>query len=381
MNNYTVCKICLIDNFSFKYTKFNSRGVCDYCINFEKNTKKTLTNNLKYPQKYKDNLLKKLISSKKKNKVDYDCLIGVSGGLDSSYLVYYAVEKLNLKPILYHVDAGWNNRIAVSNIEKIIDKYDLDLQTDVIDWNEIKDLTRSFLFAQVPYMETVQDHAIWASMHNFAKKTKIKNILTGGNLQSESYRPPLYISYYAGDLTLINDIQKKFGTIKLNKYPRLDILEYKILYKFFYGIKIHQPLNFIHYNKEEAIKILSEELDWESYGAKHHESNFTKFFLGYWNKYKFNHDTRKNQLSSLIAVKQISKENALIELSKKIYNEDNIKKDFKYIADKLDFTVDELQKLFEGSNKYYYDYRSKYLILKFITFLLKFFKKEDRNIK
>ena len=101
----------------------------------------------------------------------------------------HAVEKLNLRPILYHVDAGWNNRIAVSNIEKIIDKYDLDLQTDVIDWNEIKDLTRSFLFAQVPYMETVQDHAIWASMHKFAKKTNIKNILTGGNLQTESFRP------------------------------------------------------------------------------------------------------------------------------------------------------------------------------------------------
>jgi N-acetyl sugar amidotransferase len=381
MTNHTVCKICLIDNISYKYTKFNYKGICDYCINFEKNTKKTLTNNLKYSQKYKDNLLKKLISSKHKNKVDYDCLIGVSGGVDSSYLVYYAVEKLNLKPILYHVDVGWNNRIAVSNIEKIIDKYDLDLQTDVIDWNEIKDLTRSFLFAQVPYMETIQDHAIWASMHNFAKKTKIKNILTGGNLQTESYRPPLYIAYYAGDLTLINDIQKKFGTIKLNKYPRLDILEYKILYKFFYGIKIHQPLNYIHYNKNEAMKTLSQKFGWENYGGKHYESNYTKFFDAYWKNYKFNHDPRKGQLSSLISTNQISREEALTELSKSTYNDENIKKDIKYICNKLDFSTDELQKLFEGSNKYYYDYKSKYLILKFITFLLKFFKKEDRNIK
>ena len=293
----------------------------------------------------------------------------------------HAVEKLNLRPILYHVDAGWNNRIAVSNIEKIIDKYDLDLQTDVIDWNEIKDLTRSFLFAQVPYMETVQDHAIWASMHKFAKKTNIKNILTGGNLQTESFRPPLYIAYYAGDLTLINDIQKKFGTIKLNKYPRLDILEYKILYKLIYGIMIHQPLNYVNYNKNEAMKILSQKIGWEYYGGKHYESNYTKFFDAYWKNYKFSHDPRKGQLSSLISTNQISKKDALLEISKSTYNDYNIKKYIKYICNKLDFTVDELQKLFEGPNKYYFDYRSKYLILKAITFLLKLFKKEDRNIK
>ena len=381
MNNYQMCNKCLIDSTSYKYTKFNSEGICEYCINFEKNTKKTLELNFKNSQRYNDDLKKKLILSKNKNKVEYDCIIGVSGGVDSSYLVYYAVEKLKLKPILYHVDAGWNNRIAVSNIEKIIDKYDLDLQTDVIDWNEIKDLTRSFLFAQVPYMETVQDHTIWASMHKFAKKTKIKNILTGGNLQTESYRPPLYIAYYAGDLTLINDIQKKFGTIKLDKYPRLDILEYKILYKFIYGIKIHQPLNYINYNKEEAMKTLSQKLNWENYGGKHYESNYTKFFDAYWKNYKFNHDPRKGQLSSLISTNQISKKDALIELSKSTYNDDNIKKDLKYISNKLDFSTDELQKLFEGSNKYYYDYRSKSLILKFVTFLLKFFKKENRHIK
>ena len=326
MINHTICKTCLIDNISYKYTKFNTDGICEYCVNFEKNTKKILDYNLKNSQKFKHNLIKQLIISKNKNKVNYDCIIGVSGGVDSSYLVYYVVKKLNLRPILYHVDTGWDSRIAVSNIEKIVDKYNLDLQTDVIDWNEIKDLTRSFLFAQVPYLETVQDHAIWASTFKFAKRSKIKNILTGGNLQTESYRSPLYMAYFAGDLTLINDIQKKFGTIELTKYPKLDILKYKILYKFVHSIKLHEPLNYINYNKEEAIKILSEELDCESYGAKHHESNATKFFLSYWNKYKFNHDTRKGQLSSLIAVKQISKENALIELSKKIYNKKILKK-------------------------------------------------------
>ena len=381
MSKNQVCKKCLIDNISYKYTKFNSEGLCEYCLNFEKKTKITLDKNIKDSQKYNHNLKKRLTLSKNKNKVEYDCLIGVSGGVDSSYLVYYAVEKLKLNPILYHVDAGWNNRIAVSNIEKIIDTYNLDLQTDVIDWNEIKDLTRSFLFAQVPYMETVQDHAIWASMHKFAKKKKIKNILTGGNLQTESYRPPLYIAYYAGDVTLISDIQNKFGTIKLKKYPKLDILEYKILYNFIYGIKIHQPLNYISYNKDEAMKTLSKKFDWESYGGKHYESNYTKFFDAYWKNLKFNHDPRKGQLSSLISTNQISKKNALIELSKSTYDNQNIKKDFKYIADKLDFTTEELKRLFEGKNKYYYDYKSKAKILKFATFLLKLFKIENRNIK
>ena len=381
METYKICKKCVIDNIAYKYTIFDSNGVCEYCNIFEKKTKKKLELNLEISEKYNKDLKHRLTSIRKKNNLDYDCIIGVSGGVDSSYLVYHAVTVLDLKPLLYHVDVGWNNTIAVSNIESLIDKFDLDLHTDVIDWNEVKDLSRSFLFAQVPYMETVQDHAIWAGMHNFAKKNKIKNILTGGNLQTESYRAPLYIAYYAGDLTLIKDIHKKFGKIELKKYPTLDILKYKIFYKYYYNIKLHEPLNFFRYNKNHAINILKKEIGWVSYGSKHHESNYTKFFDAYWKTNKFNHDPRKGQLSSLIATQQITRDEALDELSYTIYNNENIYKDFKYISDKLDLTTDELTTLFNGENKYYYNYKSKSLLLKIITSIIKFIKIENRNIK
>ena len=380
MIEYQICSNCIIDtNYDNKVKFYN--GKCSYCINFEKKIRPSLEKNLNNQKKYSVDLFKRLKIDQKKNKTDHDCLIGVSGGVDSSYLVYHAVKNLKLNPLIYHVDTGWNNRIAVSNIEKLINKFNLDLHTEVIDWNEIKDLTRSFLIAQVPYLESIQDHAIWASTHLFSKKHKIKNILTGGNLQTECFRAPLYIAYYAGDLTIIKDIHKQFGEIELKKFPKLDIFYYKILYKLIYGIKLHQPLNFVNYNKKHAIKILSDEIGWENYGEKHHESNHTKFFDGYWKKIKFGHDARVGQLSSLIVNNQIRRSDALLEIKKDGYNKDLIHKEFKYVAEKLDFTINELKEILIGKNKYYYDYKSKSHFLKLSTFILRLLNLENRNIK
>jgi N-acetyl sugar amidotransferase len=380
MKKYKICNTCIIDNCYDINVKF-SNGKCSYCINFESNIRPNQIKNLKKKKQFEDYLIKKLTYDRKKNKSDYDCLIGISGGVDSSFLVYHVVKNLNLKPLLYHVDTGWNNRIAVSNIEKLIEKFNLDLFTEVIDWKEIRDLTRSFLFTQVPYLESIQDHAIWAGMHLYAKENNIKNILTGGNLQTECFRAPLYIAYYAGDLTLIKDIHKRFGKTKLTKYPQLDLLYYKIFYKFIYKINLYQPLNFTIYNKALVIKVLTEEIGWENYGAKHHESNHTKFFDGYWKKIKFNHDARVGQLSSLIVNNQMSRSDALLEIQKKPYNENLIHKEFKYVAEKLDFTVDELKNILKGKNKFYFDYNSKSTLLKLATSILRFFKIENRNIK
>lgn len=380
MNSYKICNTCIIDNSYDANVKFFN-GRCNYCINFENKIKPNLELNLKKKKQFEDSLIKKIHKDKKKNNSEYDCLIGVSGGVDSSFLVYHAVKNLKLKPILYHVDTGWNNRIAVSNIEKIMDKFNLDLYTEVIDWREIKDLTRSFLKAQVPYLEMVQDHAIWAGMHIFAKNKKIKNILTGGNLQTECFRAPVKIAYYAGDLTLLKDIHKRYGEIKLKKFPQLDILYYKVFYRLFYKIRLYQPLNFFDYNKKKALNILSTELNWENYGHKHHESNHTKFFDGYWKKIKFGHDSRIGQLSSLIVNNQISRNEALLEISKEGYEKENINKEFKYVAEKLDFSIEELKGILEGENRYFYNYKSKSNFLKFSTFLLRFLKMETRNIE
>lgn len=379
MSKYQICKICVIDNLSYRHISFDKDGICAYCSNFKKKIEPRLKKNL-LNKKFATNLQKKLSKSKKKFDNEYDCLIGVSGGVDSSYLVYHAVNVLKLKPLLYHVDTGWNTSIAVSNIEKIMDKYQLDLYTDVVDWNEMRDLCRSFLKAQVPYMESIQDHAIWAGMHKCAKLKKIKHILTGGNLQTECYRPPLYIAYYAGDTTLLNDIHEKFGDMKLSKFPLLDILNYKIFYKYVYRIKLHEPLNYINYNRDSAIKLLQKEIDWESYGAKHHESNFTKFFDGFWKPKKFNHDNRRGQLSSLIANKQIKRSDAIKILEKKPFDENQINRDIQYISNKLGFSQSELIELLNCENKYFYDYKSKYRILMIITIIVKFFKFESRLI-
>ena len=380
MKKYQICKKCVIDNSSYQNVTFNNKGICSYCLNFEKNIQPLLIKNLQN-KNYAIELKKKLNYSKNIHKSEYDCLIGVSGGVDSSYLVYHAVNNLNLKPLLYHVDTGWNNAIAVSNIEKIMDTFKLDLYTDVIDWNEMKDLCRSFLKAQVPYMDSIQDHAIWAGMHRYAKENNIKHILTGGNLSTECYRAPLYVAYYAGDLTLLKDIHKKFGDMKLIKFPTLDILKYKIFYKYIYQIKLHEPLNFINYQKELAITTLQNEIGWKSYGGKHHESNFSKFFDSFWKPKKFSHDNRRGQLSSLIATKQISRDEAILSLKKNSYDLLTINRDLHYISSKLDFDDQEFQKIFEGKNKCYYDYKSKYKILYFITYIIKFLKIERRTIE
>lgn len=381
MLNYQICNHCVIDNISHQNVIFDTNGVCNFCNNFKQKIKPVLEWNYLNQDKLNKNLLKTIHKINKKSKSKYDCLIGVSGGVDSSYLVYHAVQNLKLKPILYHVDTGWNNSIATNNISRLVDFFKLDLYTEVIDWNEIKDLCRSFLFAQVPYMESIQDHAIWAGMHKYARYNGLKVILTGGNLQTECYRPPLYIAYFSGDLTLIKDIQNKFGKIKLKKFPTLDILQYKIIYKYLHNINLFQPLNYLEYKKDMAKEVLINEIGWKNYGDKHHESNFTRFFDGFWKPKKFGHDARKGQLSSLIATNQLTRQEAIAQLKESFYSDiNNVNKDLHYIANKLDFKVNELLEMLNSENKYFYHFKSKYKLLKIITIILKFLKIEQRDI-
>lgn len=368
------CIKCVMDETAHNIS-FDQDMVCIYCRNYEKRIKPFLDNNLRKSKTWFDNLKVKI--DERKNG-EYDCLIGLSGGVDSSYVAYLAKKHLNLNPLLLHIDTGWNNKTAVSNIENIVDKLDLDLQTIVIDWNEMKDLTLSFFRSQVPTIDTVQDHAIWAGMYNYAKQNKIKNILTGGNLYTECVREPLMWAYHATDLTQINDIHKKFGTIRLQKFPLIDILTYQLLYKYYNNINIWQPLNHIKYNKKQAIEILMNELDWKDYGGKHHESNFTKFIEGYWMPSKFGIDKRKVHLSSLIHSKQIKRDEALSILKNKPYNINEIDKDFKYVASKLDLTVDELKDIYSMPNKYHFNFKSKERILRAAVFIKRFLGSEKR---
>ena len=373
------CKICsktVMDTTDPNIT-FNEKGESNYYTNFVQNISTFWKNdgsNFKELEKIADKIKKQ-----GKNK-EFDCIIGVSGGVDSSYLVYLAKELLKLRPLIYHVDGGWNSRLAVSNIEKIIDKLNLDLHTDVVYWPEMKDLQLSFFKASVPHLDTPQDHAFFASMYNYASKYKIKYILNGGNFSTECVREPLEWHYHASDLKHIRDIHSKFGTMNLEKFPTADIFKYKIYYRFFKNMQVIQPLNYIKYKKSEAIDFLEKKFGWEQYSHKHYESRFTKFYEGYWLINKFGFDKRKAHYSSLILTDQMTRDEALLKISKPPYTEE-IEDDFEYVANKLEITVDDLKLFMSNENKTFRDYKSNYNLINFFTKLLRFIKLEKRIIQ
>ena len=290
---------------------------------------------------------------------DHDCIIGISGGVDSSYVTYLAKEKFGLRPLLFHVDAGWNSQQAVNNIEKLVDGLGLDLHTEVVDWLEMQDLQLAFFKAQVPHLDTPQDHAFFAALYNFAAKHGFKYILTGGNYSTECVREPLEWHYHASDLRQLKDIHRRFGTRPLKTFPIADIFTYKLYYRFVKGVRVVKPLNYVPYIKEEAMQLLVERFGWQRYAHKHYESRFTRFYEGYWLPTKFGYDKRRAHFSSLILTQQMTREEALARIAQPAYDEDTIAQDFEYIATKLELTVPQLQALMKGENRSYRDYKSR----------------------
>jgi len=373
---YQICNNCVMDTSDSNIT-FNNKGICEYCENFYKN----ILPNWDTGENGHEILMKKIdkIKSDGKNK-KHDCLIGISGGVDSSYLTYIAKEKLNLRPLIFHVDGGWNTQIASNNIEKLVDHLKLDLHTEVINWPEMRDLQLSFFKAQVNTLDTPQDHAFFASLYNFASKYSFKYILTGANFSTECVREPLEWNYHTSDLSQLKDIHNKFGKIKLETFPQADILKYKIYYRFVRGVRVVTPLNYIPYKKDEAINLLSKKFGWQKYAYKHHESRFTKFYESYWLPKKFGFDKRRNQLSSLILTEQMQRDEALHIMSKSAYDQQTIDEDFEFIANKLDISISELQELFHGKNKTFKDYKNKMLLLTLGTRAMRLFG-ENRIIR
>ena len=376
LGNFKICSKTVMDTSDPNIT-FNKKGESIYYTNYIKNIAPFWKND--------DSNFNELIKISNKIKKEgknneFDCIIGVSGGVDSSYLVYLAKEILKLRPLVYHVDGGWNSRLAVSNIEKIIDSLNLELHTDVIYWPEMRDLQLSFFKAQVPHLDTPQDHAFFASMYNYAAKYKIKYILNGGNFSTECIREPLEWHYHASDLKQIKDIHSKFGTIKLNKFPTADIFKYKIYYRYFKNMRVIQPLNYIKYIKEDAIKLLKQKFAWEEYSHKHYESRFTKFYEGYWLLNKFGYDKRKAHFSSLILTNQMKREIALEKLSKPPFT-DEIDDDKEYISNKLEITKEELNFLFKQKNKSFKDFKSNYYLINFFINVSRILRLEKRIIR
>lgn len=353
--NHTVCTKCVMDTTDSKIT-FDENGVCDHCNTFEKDIKPNWNTGEK--GKGAIDVIANQIKSAGKNK-DFDCIIGMSGGIDSSYLVYLAKEKLGLRPLVFHVDAGWNSQTAVNNIENIVDRLELDLYTEVIDWEEMKDLQLAFFKSGVPHIDTPQDHAFFATMYKFASKYGVKHILTGGNYSTECVRNPLEWMYFQSDSRQIKDIHRKFGSQPLKNFPLTNILWHKVYLPYVKGIKLYRPLDFMPYNKEEATQFLVDNFGYQRYAQKHFESRFTRFYEAYWLPEKFGYDTRKVQYSSLILTGQMGREDALEKLKRPAYDSNMIAEDFEFISNKLGITEEELRAYLTAPNKTYKDYKNQ----------------------
>ena len=355
---------------------FNDKGESDYYLNFHKH----ILPNWHTDENGYEVLMKCAEQIKKENRnKDFDCIIGLSGGLDSSYSAYVAKEVMGLRPLIFHVDAGWNTQQAVSNIEKLVNGLNLDLYTEVINWEEMKDLQVAFLKSQISDQDLPQDAAFFSSLYKFAREKKIKNVLTGSNYSTECCREPEEWGGYIGiDTTLFHDIHKKFGQKKLKSFPLVDVLKYKIYYRYLLGMKIIAPLNNVPFIKNEAEQLLWEKYGWEKFQHKHHESRFTRFYEDFWLPKKFGYEKRRAHFSSLILTNQMTREEALKRISSPEMDDHFMKQEFEYVANKLDLTIKELEELFQGKNRYWYDYNNKHALIGMGAFIMKKFGLEKR---
>lgn len=345
-----VCSKCVMDETAKEIT-FDEYGVCNYCKYYDE----VLVNEI-FSSKGGNEKLEKLIEEIKRKGTNskYDCLIGLSGGVDSSYVAYLVAKQYGLRVFAVHLDNGWNTELAVANVEQIVKRLGIDLSTYVLDWKEFRDIQISFLKSSISNIEIPTDHAIWAILIKTAGKMKIPFIIAGNNVVTESIMPDSWL-YGSKDSKLIKSIHKRFGKVKLNSYPSLSTFNY-IDYLLVRGIRWVPILNYIDFVKADAKKLLIDELGWRDYGGKHYESIFTRFFHAYFLPKKFGYDLRKSYFSAMICSGQMTRDAAIAELSLPPAPEEILFQDREYVMKKLGLTKDQFDEILAAPNKTFRDY-------------------------
>ena len=358
-----ICKTCIMDT-SDPNIRFDAEGRCDYCINFSSTIQPRwrIGDLAQADLNFMANTIKRDGRGR-----EFDCIIGLSGGLDSSYATCVAVEKMGLRPLAFHVDAGWNTEQAVGNIEKLIVALGLELFTEVVNWQAVKRMQLAFLRAGIPDQDLVQDAVFFSLLYKFARQHGIKHVITGSNFSTECCREPEEWGGYLGiDKTLFADIWRKHGDGQPNNdFPLVDIMIYKILYQRVLGMQVHHPLNLVPFIKKDAEDEMEQRFGWQRFKHKHHESRFTRFYEDYWLPGRFGFHKRRAHFSSLIMTGQMTRDEALVRIAKPEMDAHFLKQEFEYVASKLEITVDELKALFDGPRRTFSDFKNKRnLILK-----------------
>lgn len=364
---YQICTRCVMDTSDSRIT-FDANGVCDNATDFYNNILPNW-----HPDGQGASKLEIVIEKIKKDgrSRDFDCILGLSGGVDSSYMLHVAVNEFGLRPLVFHVDGGWNSELAVHNIHVLVDKLGLDLFTEVINWEEMRDFQLAWFKAGVPHLDIPQDHAFIATLYKFADQHNIKYILNGGNISTECVRNPMEFYYHGTDMIHIHDIIGQFSSVNMKTYPFSSILRHKVYLRYIRRIKVVRPLNYRPYVKDDAVQLLEREYRWKPYPQKHFESRFTKFYESYWLPERFGFDPRRVQFSSLILTGQMTRDEALKRLEKPAYDPSTIVSDFEYVATKLRISADELNHYFSMPKKFYWDYRNQEMLFNLGSRVLK----------
>ena len=347
--NYRLCSRCVMDT-TDPDIRFDADGVCNHCHEYDRRVREEVFTG--------EDGRRRLQAIAEKVKRDgagdqYDCVIGVSGGVDSTF-VAYKVKQLGLRPLAVHLDNGWDSELAVNNIHKTLETLGIDLYTHVIDWEEFRDLQVAFLKASTPDSEIPSDHAIVSLMYQMAEKTNVPYVIIGRNVRTETHVAPAW-SMGHFDWKYIRSVHEQFGTVPLRTFPhrtRLQELRYREKQRW---VSI---LNYVDYVKKDAMDILQREIGFAYYGSKHYESIYTRFFQGYILPRKFGYDKRKGHLSSLICSGEMTREEALQELEKPPYPLEMQEADRVYVVKKLGLTEDEFERIMKLPKKTIFDYPS-----------------------